>query len=107
MEVLGWLWHARHLAHASRALSGALGSPPADEVDRAFRLGLPLSERPALLELPIEVVRKVATAISPFEDGGLGTYDELARVADSDQAFVSLSHVLFLSELGLLVASPA
>ncbi len=72
-------------------------------LDRAIDAGLPLASRATLSELSTRSLRVVARASSPFDDGGLGTYDELAPIDEIDSGYLALSQLLYLSELGLLV----
>jgi hypothetical protein len=65
--------------------------------------GLPLGSRPTLRQIPFETLRECARVVSPLEDYGLGSMDELRIIDDIDRAFLGVSQILFLSELGLLV----
>jgi hypothetical protein len=91
---------------AARALAAAV---PDDYVvytlGAALAAGLPFATRRELMELPIERLRDSARRLSPFEEGGLGTFDELGIIADVDAAFLGISQILFLSEFGLLIES--
>jgi hypothetical protein len=97
----------RALMPTVRALVAQLGMSSdacvTDRLTQALSSGIPLSSRAVLMELPSEALRDCARVLSPFQDGGLGTFDELRIIGDVDQAFLGLSHILFLSELGLLV----
>jgi hypothetical protein len=92
------------LSPASRVLAAAdARETNLDKLDAAIAAGLPLSARGDLVQLSAESLRTATRAASPFEDGALGTLDDLLDIDDVDSAFLALSQLLFMSELGLLV----
>ena len=84
-------------------LDWSLDCDESQQLDAAFRAGMQFGDRPALRRPPLDVVRSTVRSLSPFDEGGLGTYSELRQIEAVDRAYLELSQVLFLAELGLLV----
>ena len=106
-RLLAALQTSHDIAPAARALAARAHPdvPDVGSLSDALAGALPFASRHALVGLPIETVRDAVRDVSPFDAPGLGTFDELAIIEDVDRAFLGLSHVLFLSELGLLIES--
>jgi hypothetical protein len=98
------------ISPATRILAAAdsrgLSETDCRKLDAAIAAGLPLSARADLIRLSADSLRVAARVVSPFEDGALGTLDALIGIDDVDSAFLVLSQLLFMSELGLLVNYP-
>lgn len=105
-EALAAMYSHRDLAPGARMLAMALApNEPAriERLSRALNSALPFATRAELVKIPTEIVRAATRSSSPFEQPGLGTFDELRIIDEVDRAYLGLSHLLFLWESGLLV----
>jgi hypothetical protein len=109
LRTLAAMMRLRELHPANRALAAEFGfddgrdfPPEVEKFDEALRAGLRYSDRAALSIPAPSGLRACARRLSPFEEGGLGTFDELQCIADIDTAYLTIMQLLFLTELGLL-----
>ena len=111
-KSLTLVWAVRRtdvpLSAATRVLAAladdGVSSFPVDDVDRALRAGPALEHREVLAQLPAALVRRAARELSPLEDGGLGTFDDLRCINRIDDTYLVCLQVLYLAERGLLLA---
>jgi hypothetical protein len=85
----------------AETLAIAVGRQQGD-LYQAFDLGL---DRANLAKLPFVSERQLREAVrqfSPFEEGGLGTYDFLRSIPQIDQLFLFCSQYLFYTERDVL-----
>ena len=52
--------------------------------------------------LDLEDIRQSVRELSPFDEGGLCTFDELQSIDALDQYYLFFRHMLFLKDRGLL-----
>jgi hypothetical protein len=88
------------LATSLRSLD--LPSPRASSLARAFQDGLERGASPALAEIPVEKIRHALQALSPFDDDGLGTVDDLACIDQIDRFHIFFQQLLFSAERDIL-----
>ncbi len=104
--LMGAMCSALRFTPATRVLLAqpTLGREAAVHLDAAILAGLPFALREDLTSLSSELLRQAVRSVSPFDPAGLATVDQLSMIDDLDNAFLMLSQLLFMCELGLLVA---
>jgi hypothetical protein len=63
-------------------------------------------ELAGLTTLSESMLRQAIRDLSPFEDGGLGTCDELIAIGEVDQLYLFFEHLAYLREYGTLNGAP-
>lgn len=103
LQALWAMGHDQHLGAVTRVFAHALPWDTTTGLDEAIRAGMRFEDRHILMRVPAELIRNRAAALSPLEPGGLGTFDELEAIAEVDNAYLTISQLLFFWELGLLL----
>lgn len=104
VELMTYMSRLPERLPATRVLAVEVtGRDDLKRLDAAIADGLPFSSREEIVWLSSEILRRAVRMSSPLDPTGLGTLGELSFGEDVDRAFIVLSQLLFLCELGLFV----
>jgi hypothetical protein len=86
---------------ASESVRGSIGY---GQLSGLFRSGLDRGDLSSLPDIPETEVRSSLRELSPFDEGGLGTFDELKAINQIDQFYLFFRQLLFFIERDLLTS---
>jgi hypothetical protein len=69
---------------------------------RAFHSDLAEASKPELESINLQQIREASRELSPFDEGGLGTFDKLQKRDTVDQLYLFFRHFQLLKERGMV-----